>query len=234
VEAVLASAEDPERSVQLWTEYGSLYPDLGSGQNNAALVLWQDLNRCPEAIPLFDQALNSRDPKRFVAGHYKGYCQLWGRDAPAAEEAFKAGIGFNPRPVTFGLSDVYSFQERFAEAEAAQQIDGSSVGAVYAFETRTRSITSLAYQGRLTEARAVAQALINSATVPGLAGTVSRAQIYNAALALIEQQPIALESGAASMIAHLGPDESPHYPVTLRLAVYALSPTVVHSHKICS
>jgi len=234
VEAVLASAEDPERSVQLWTEYASLYPDLGSGQNNAALVLWQDLNRCPEAIPLFDQALNSRDPKRFVAGHYKGYCQLWGGDAPAAEEAFKAGIGFNPRPVTFGLSDVYSFQERFAEAEAAQQIDGSSVGAVYAFETRTRSITSLAYQGRLTEARAVAQALINSATVPGLAGTVSRAQIYNAALALIEQQPIALESGAASMIAHLGPDESPHYPVTLRLAVYALSPTVVHSHKICS
>ncbi len=222
IEAILASAEDPVRSAALWTEYATLYPDLGTGQNNAGLVLWNDLNRCPEAVPLFDQALNSRDSKRFVAGHYKGYCQLWQGDAAAAEMAFKAGFRINPRPVTYGLSDVYSYLERFADAAEAVKADGSNIGPVFALESYTRQITALAYQGRLAEARQIAQSLQKRASTSGVGGTASRAQIYDAALAVVSEDKIDLRESAAASIALLGPDELPQYPAALHVAMYAL------------
>ncbi len=222
IDAMLAWAEDPERSVDRWTDFANLYPDLGSGDNNAALVLWQDLNRCPEAIPMFKRAFASRDPLRFFSGHCLGYCQLWDGKPELAEESFRAALQVNPRPMTFGLSDTYTYLERFDAAEAVLDADRAGLPPQFALEADARRVTWLAYQGRLEDAHLVAQKLGAAAQSAAVPATASRARIYEAALALHTGRVIPLADFAERERALLGAQESAQYPVSLHLALLAL------------
>lgn len=222
VDALLATAEDPVRAADRWRDFANIYPDAGSGQNNGALVLYQDLNRCPEAVPLFEQAFNSRDSKRAIPGHFKGYCELWSGDAQAAERSFRAALQVNPRPITQGLADTYIYLERWDEADTALRMDRTGMPAPFALITDERRITWFAYQGRLREARVAAQALEISATNAGVPAMASRARIFDAALAQQAGETVPLQEYADRERPLLDERQSPQYPVSLHLALLAL------------
>jgi putative peptide modification system cyclase len=222
IDALLAWAIDPVRGAERWRDYANLYPDLGTGQNNAGATLWQDLNRCAEAIPLFDQAFNSRDPSRYFTGHFKGYCELWMGQPRAAQASFEAALQVNPRQMTRGLADVYSYDEDFDAATAALDSDGQGVPPQFALEGDARRVSSLAYQGRLREARVAAQTFETAARAATLPATASRGRLYAAALGLQMGASEGLQAGGEQERAQLTEQESPQYPVSLHLAQLAL------------
>ncbi len=222
VDALVAWAEDPTRAVDRWLDYANMYPDAGAGQNNAALTLWQDLNRCQEAIPLFDQAFHSRDPKRFASGHGKAYCELWCGDGEVAERTFRAAMQVNSRAITRGLVDIYTYLERFDEAGSALAADAGNVAPVFQLEADARRVTWLAYQGRLGEALAAARALEVRADSMDSPGSASRARIYAAALRMHLAQPDDLRALAASELAMLDQSAAPQHSVRLHLGLLAL------------
>lgn len=222
VDALVAWAEDPVRAVERWLDYANVYPDAGAGQNNAALTLWQDLNRCREAIPLFDQAFHSRDPKRFASGHGKAYCELWCGDGEVAERTFRAAMQVNSRAITRGLVDIHTFLERYDEAEAALAADGGDVAPVFQLEADSRRVTWLAYQGRLSEALVAAGALEEKARTLGVPGSAARARIHAAVLRMHLGQDQDLHALAATEMALLGTETAPQHAVQLHLALLAL------------
>lgn len=222
VDALLATAEDPVRAADRWRDYANIYPDAGAGQNNGALVLYQDLNRCPEAVPLFEQAFAGRDPKRAISGHFKGYCELWSGDVQAAERSFRAALQVNPLPLTQGLADTYIYLERWDEADAALHMDTGDLAPPFALIAEERRITWYAYQGRLREARAAAQALEKSATNSGVPAMASRARIFDAALAQQAGEMVPVREYADRERPLLDERQSPQYPVSLHLALLAL------------
>ena len=222
VDALLASAQDPVLAADRWRNYARLYPDAGSGQNNGGLVLFQDLNRCPEALPLFALALNNRDPKRAISGHFMGYCQLWSGDAQAAESSFRAALAVNPRPIMQGLADTYTYLERWDDADTALRMERSDLPPALALVTDEHRLIWFAYQGRLREARAVAQTLEQAATNAGVLAMASRARIYDAALAQAAGAAVPLQDYADRERPLLDERQSPQYPVSLHLALLAL------------
>ena len=222
VDALLATAEDPLRAVDRWRDFANIYPDAGSGQNNGALVLFQDLNRCPEAVPLFDQAFNSRDPKRAMSGHFKGYCELWSGDGQAAERSFRSSLQVNPRPTTQGLAHTFIYFERWDEADAALRMDRTDLPPPLALIADEARIVWFAYQGRLREARVAAQALEKTATNAGVPAMASRARIFDAALAQQAGEVVPLQEYADRERPLLDERQSPQYPVSLHLALLAL------------
>jgi len=222
LDALLAWAEDPERGVSRWTDYANLYPDLGAGPNNAGLNLWQDLNRCPEAVVLFDQAFRSRDPQRAFAGHSKGYCQLWSGQATLAEQSFREALQINPLAITQGLADVYTYQELFDRADAALSANRSGLPPQFSLEADARRITWLAYQGRLREARVAAQALAPAALAAGLPATASRARIYDAALALHSGETLEMTAFGELELPLLAAVQAPQYQASLHLSLLAV------------
>jgi putative peptide modification system cyclase len=229
VDALLAWAEDPARSADRWRDFAALYPDAGSGQNNAAMNYWYDLNRCPEAITLFDEAFHSRDPSRHTAGHGKGYCQLWIGQTQAAEQSFKAALQAKPLPVTQGLADVYTFLERFDDADAQLSADMQDVPMRFAIEAKARRVTWYAYQGRLREAQNAARLMAAAAESAGLPAAASRARLYGAALALAAGESPDLGALATREQPLLSGQESPQYPASLHLAQLAL--LAVRNHQ---
>lgn len=222
VDALVAWAEDPTGAVERWLDYAHVYPDAGVGQNNAALTLWQDLNRCQEAIPLFDQAFHSRDPKRFASGHGKAYCELWCGDGEVAERTFRAAMQVNSRAITRGLVDIYTFLERFDEAESALAADPGDVAPVFQLEADARRVTWLAYQGRLREALVAALALEAKAVSMEVPGTAARARVHAAALRMHLGQDEDLRALAAPELALIGTEASPQHAVQLHVALLAL------------
>ncbi len=222
VDALLAWAEDPARSADRWREFAALYPDAGSGQNNAAMNYWFDLNRCAEAVPLFDEAFRSRDPSRHSAGHGKGYCQLWMGQSIAAEQSFKEALQVRPLPVTQGLADVYTYLERFGEADAQLAADLSGIPARFALEAKARRVTWFAYQGRLREAQDAARQLAAAAEAGDVPAAASRARLYLAALRQAAGEPQDLVEPAKRERPLLSGQESPQYPASLHLAQLAL------------
>lgn len=221
IDALLAWALDPERGAERWRDYANLYPDQSSGQNNAGVTLWQDLNRCDEAIPLFDQAFKGRDPLRFFSGHLKGYCQLWTDQPEESARSFKAALLVNPRPVTRGLVDVHTYLEDFDAAEAELAPGTEQVPPQFALEASARKVTWLAYQGRLREARLAAQALTSAALAANLPATASRGRLYDAALAMHLGEPADLR-GSAEIERGLLAEQTPQYQSSLHLAQLAL------------
>ena len=222
VDALLAWAEDPARSADRWRDFAALYPDAGSGQNNAAMNYWFDLNRCAEAVPLFDEAFRSRDPSRHSAGHGKGYCQLWMGQAMAAEQSFKEALQVRPLPVTQGLADVYTYLERFDEADALLSADLTDIPARFALEAKARRVTWFAYQGRLREAQDAARQLAAAAEAGDAPAAASRARLYLAALKQAAGEPQDLAEPAKREQSLLSGQESPQYPASLHLAQLAL------------
>jgi putative peptide modification system cyclase len=222
VDALLAWAEDPGRSADRWRDFAALYPDAGSGQNNAAMNYWFDLNRCAEAVPLFDEAFRSRDPSRHSAGHGKGYCQLWMGQALAAEQSFKEALQVRPLPATQGLADVYTYLERFDEADAQLSADPTGVPARLALEAKARRVTWFAYQGRLREAQDAARQLAVAAEASDAPAAASRARLYLAALRQAAGEPQDLAELAKRERPLLSGQESPQYPASLHLGQLAL------------
>ncbi len=222
VDALLAWAEDPARSADRWRDFAALYPDAGSGQNNAAMNYWFDLNRCPDAVPLFDAAFRSRDPSRHSAGHGKGYCQLWMGQASAAEQSFMEALQARPLAVTQGLADVYTYLERFDEADAQLSADLGDVPARFALEASARRVTWFAYQGRLREAQAAARLQAAAAEAAGIPAAASRARLYLAALNQVAGEPQDLAALAERERSLLSGQESPQYQASLHLAQLAL------------
>ena len=222
VDALLAWAEDPAGSADRWRDFAALYPDAVSGQNNAAMNYWYDLNRCPEAIPLFHEAFHSRDPSRHSAGHGKGYCQLWMGQAEAAEQSFKEALQVNPLPVTQGLADVYTYLERFEEADALLSAVRPDLPLRFVVETKARRVTWFAYQGRLREAHAAALAMAIAAESADQPAAASRARLYAAALASAMGESPDLGALAGREQPLLSGQESPQYQASLHLAQLAL------------
>lgn len=222
IDALVAWVEDPTRAVERWLDFASVYPDAGAGQNNAALTLWQDLNRCEEAVPLFDEAFHSRDPKRFASGHGKAYCELWSGEGEVAERTFRAAMQVNSRAITRGLADIYTYLERFDEAEAALAADPGSVAPVFVLEADARRVTWLAYQGRLREALAAAAMLEARGEALGVPGTAARARIHAAALRMHLGLDEDLAALAAPELALVGEQASPQHSVRLHIALLAL------------
>ena len=222
IDALLAWAIDPERGAERWRDFANLYPDHSSGQNNAGVTLWQDLNRCAEAIPLFDQAFKGRDPLRFFSGHMKGYCELWMGEPQASRASFEAALRVNPRPMTRGLADVYTFDEDFTAAEAALKPTTQMLPPQFALEAEARRVTLLAYQGRLREARVAAQALASAANAASLPATASRGRLYEAAVALHLREAMPLQAYGEQERALLGEQQTPQYQSSLHLAQFAL------------
>lgn len=222
VDALLAWSEDPRLGAERWQDFAHVYPDSGAGQNNAALTLWQDLNRCPQALPLFDEAYHSRDPKRFTSAHGKGYCQLWSGDAAAALQSFADAQALNPLAITRGVADAHTLLEQFAQAERALDAQLPPTPPRFALEGDARRVTWLAYQGRLREALAAAEVFARKAADADVPSAQARAALYAQALRLHLGEPLALQALADSELERLGPGESPHYPASLHLAAIAL------------
>jgi putative peptide modification system cyclase len=222
VDALLAWAEDPARSADRWRDFAALYPDAGSGQNNAAMNYWFDLNRCADAVPLFDEAFRSRDPSRHSAGHGKGYCQLWMGQAMAAEQSFKEALQVRALPATQGLADVYTYLERFDAADAQLSADLTGIPARFALEAKARRVTWFAYQGRLREAQDAARQLAAAAEAGDTPAAASRARLYLAALEHVSGEPQNLAELAERERSLLSGQESPQYQASLHLAQLAL------------
>lgn len=222
VDAMLAWATDPTQAVERYRDFAALYPDAGTGQNNAALNYWMDLNRCPDAIPLFDEAFHSRDPSRHSSGHGKAYCQLWTGQAQAAEQSFKEALQVKPIPSTQGLADVYTFLERFDEADSQLVAGRQGPDPRFTLEADAHRVTLLAYQGRLREARAAAEALQSAAATANAAAAASRGRLYDAALALAAGTTPELDDLARKERGILDGDAAPQYQANLHLAHLAL------------
>ncbi len=184
IDAQLASSEDPERGIELWRDYAAIYPDSGTGQNNAGVSLWTDFNRCAEALPLLHEAFASRGPLSHLSGHFKAHCQLWMGDGAGAAATFEAAIAKGGLPLTFGIVDAYAFLERPADAERVLALDSATMPPLYALERAQRRITWLAWQGRLREALAAAEAARESALAANLGAQVTRSRIHRMALEL--------------------------------------------------
>lgn len=184
-EAMLASAQDPVAAVGLWRDYAALYPDHGAGQNNAGLLLWFDLNQCAESIPLLHEAFESRDHLAYVAGHFKGYCQLWAGDTAAAMATFRDAVARNNMWLTFGLADAMALAGSDpSEIEAVLATEVGALPSRFAQERAMRRVGWLAWRGRQREALAAADAARESARAAQLPGPAARAEIYRAAIEL--------------------------------------------------
>lgn len=222
IDALVASVGDPQEAVGRWRDYGNLYPDLGVGQNNAGVLLWQELNRCEEALPLLQDAWMSRDPLRFASGNFIGFCRLWRGDAGAAEAAFKSALQLNSNPMAFGLAAVYTFEERYGDAESVLTEEHPGLTPTFALEQGARKVMWLAYQGRLDEARAAAQALEGQAHDAKMAPTESRARLYQAAIDLHAGRPFALRAAALEELALANRQALSKYPAAIHAGLYAL------------
>lgn len=222
IDALVASVGDPQEAVGRWRDYGNLYPDLGVGQNNAGVLLWQELNRCEEALPLLQDAWMSRDPLRFASGNFIGFCRLWRGDAGAAEAAFKSALQLNGNPMAFGLAAVYTYDERYADAESVLTEEHPGLTPTFALEQGARKVMWLAYQGRLEEARAAAQALESQSQDAKMAPTASRARLYQAAIDLHAGRPFALRAAALEELALANRQALSKYPAAIHAGLYAL------------
>lgn len=221
VDALLAASSDPRKGAEKWSDLASLYPDSGAGQNNAGLIYWQDLNDCAAALPLLKAATEGRDPLRFVSWHFKGYCELWSGEPVAAADSFRAALAMRPLPMTFGLADTLTYQERFSEVPAVIAQLPEGLPASFALEAKAREVTWLAYQGRLAQARTHAQDLASAARAASLEATESRAQLYTAAIDLNLGQAIDAGAYASAQLRSLSSDHSPH-AASVHLALMAL------------
>lgn len=223
-EAMLASAQDPVAAVGLWRDYAALYPDHGAGQNNAGLLLWFDLNQCSESIPLLHEAFESRDHLAYVAGHFKGYCQLWAGDTAAAMATFREAVARNNMWLTFGLADAMAVAGSDpSEIEAVLATEVGALPSRFAQERAMRRVGWLAWRGRLREALAAADAARESARAAQLPGPAARAEIYRAAIELHA-------SGHAQRVSellrerldHLEREPYRHYDAAIQTAALAL------------
>lgn len=222
IDALIASVEDPEKAVGRWRDYGNLYPDLGVGQNNAGLLLWQELNRCDEALPLLQQAWASRDPLRFASGHFTGFCRLWRGEPEQAQASFEAALQLNGNPMAFGLADVYTYEERFADAERVLFTEHPGLTPTFAVEQLARRVTWLAYQGRLDEAQQAAKDLEGAARKAGVSAAESRARLFQAAIDLHAGKEFAASASALDEMALASKQELSRYPAAIHAALYAL------------
>ncbi len=224
IEALLASFLDPEQGVALWRDYAALYPDHGAGQNNAGILLWFDLNRCTDAIPLLHEAFNSRDGLAQYAGHFKGYCQLWTGQAEAAAATFREAVARGGMWLTFGLADALAYAEADpAEVEAVLATDVGPLPPRFAQERAMRQVTWLAWQGRLREAMVAADAARESALAANLPGAAARAEIYRAALELHAQgQAGRLGELLEARLAQLATEPFQNYDAPVQVATLAL------------
>lgn len=182
VRALLTQLRDPVAAVEQFRLYANLYPDAYSGQNNAGLLLWQELNRCDEALPLLDVVVNSRHPMRYASMHFLGYCQLALGNHSAAEQLFQAARAEKSPPITYGLIDVYSALGRFQDADAIIAEPPEPAPALFRLEKQARAASSMVARGDLAAAIAVLRTLQLDAGREGLTGTVARARLAEVAL----------------------------------------------------
>lgn len=224
LEALLASVTDPEEAAALWRDFAALYPDDGAGQNNAGLLLWFDLNRCSDAIPLFHEAFNSRNPHAHFAGHFKGYCQLWAGQAEAAATTFREALARRGVWMTFGLADTLAYAGADpAEVDAVLATEVGSLPPRFAQERAMRQVSWLAWQGRLREAEAAANAAREAALAASLKGAAARAELYRAAIELHAGGAVqGLDALLSARVAELAGEPFQHYDAALQTAALGL------------
>jgi putative peptide modification system cyclase len=109
VEAASSMYGPPSKAAEAWGLLGALYPELGTGQHNQAYILYQQLDRCEEALPLFKQAAATRAQQNFVAAHFAGLCALRLERLEEAEKSFRESLMLGDgNPLIFGHADLMS------------------------------------------------------------------------------------------------------------------------------
>lgn len=152
VEAAAAMYGPPAAAVDAWRLLGTMYPELGAGQHNSAYILYQQLDRCEQALPLFQQAAATRVRQNYVAAHFAGLCALrlddYDASARAFEDSMRLGDG---NLVIYGLVDLHTARRDYAAADAV--LAGELPAAPYLrFAALQRKTALLVDQGRLQEA----------------------------------------------------------------------------------
>lgn len=181
VEAAAAMYGRPEKAAEAWGLLGALYPELGTGQHNQAYILYQQLDRCQEALPLFQQAAETRAQQNYVAAHFAGLCALRLSRFDAADKAFADSLilgGGNP--LIFGHADLLSAQGKHEQAKAL--VSGELPTTPYLrFAALQRKTAALVDGGELLEALQHVEDVI--AEAPGLdAAATARARAARLAI----------------------------------------------------
>lgn len=119
VEAAASMYGRPEKAAEAWGLLGALYPELGTGQHNQAYILYQQLDRCEEALPLFQQAAETRAQQNYVAAHFAGLCALRLSRFDIADKAFRESLMLGGgNPLIFGQADLLSAEGKHDQAKA--------------------------------------------------------------------------------------------------------------------
>ena len=160
VEAAAAMYGPPEKAAEAWGLLGALYPELGTGQHNQAFILYQQLDRCDAALPLFQQAAQTRSQQNYVAAQFAGYCALRLERLDIARQAFEESLELGQgNPLIFGQADLFTATRDYRRAEAL--LSGEMPKAPYLrFAALQRKTALLVDRGALAEALTHVEAMI--------------------------------------------------------------------------
>lgn len=169
VEAASAMYGRPEKAAEAWGLLGALYPELGTGQHNQAYILYQQLDRCEEALPLFQQAAKTRAQQNYVAAHFAGLCALRLSRFDIADAAFRDSLMLGGgNPLLFGQADLLSAQGKHEQAKALVS-DELPKTPYLRFAALQRRTAALVDGGELAEALQHLDSVIAEATGVDLA-----------------------------------------------------------------
>ena len=161
--AFLAEFDDPGSALSQWRAFASLYPDTGTGQNNAGNLYYMVLHEYAAAEAEYTKAVLPRNPFRNFTHQLLGHTLLAEEKLKEAEEQFRTGLKISPAPMQFGLSDALSARGRFDEAAHYLNEPGSNPPGVDV-EREMRRATLLIGQRKLLAATTAIESALSAAS----------------------------------------------------------------------
>ena len=160
--AFLAEFEDPAAALSEWRLFANLYPDTGTGQNNAGNLHYQIFLDYGAAEAELTKAALPKNPLRNYSLQMLGHVLIAEGKLEEAERQFRAALQFSPAPIVFGLSDALVAGEKFADA--ARYLDETPKQPLdVEAERAMRRATLLIAQGKVEAARTAVETALSLA-----------------------------------------------------------------------
>jgi putative peptide modification system cyclase len=202
VRGILAEFEDPQSALNQWRLFAHLYPDRGTGQNNAGSVCYMLLHEYTTAETALTDAAVLRNPLRNYSLHILAYVLLAREKLQSAEPRFRAALAVSSAPILFGLSDALAVTGKFEDA--ARYLDETSPQPPdIEVERSMRRATLFITRGRFEEAAAAVEAALSVAGRLPSPNARWRAQAAMIALLMSKGHTTAARAAAARHLAEL-------------------------------
>ncbi len=203
--AFLAEFDNPGSALSQWRAFASLYPDNGTGQNNAGNLYYMVLHEYAAAEAAFTKAVLPRNPFRNFTQQLLGHTLLAEEKFKEAEQQFRAGLKISPAPMLFGLSDALVARGRFDEAAHYLDEPSSNPPGVDV-ERAMRRATLLIAQQKLPAAAAAIESALSTANQLPSPNARWRAQAAMIAVRVAQNDPGAARTLAAAQLGELSVD----------------------------